>query len=371
MKAVANCLQVGTPDTRVAAPRQLAFEDSLLTEISPTLRIELQSFPFPSLIGSYSYCESYVFPPIQSVACLVEPNGEVRQALFYNEHRVARFLRAMEIIGPADPCSELVQRLAADRRPDLLTLSMQTASSFPQYAAGCRLFEVRTVADDHRITLPAKPEEYLLQLGKQSRKHLPYYVRRLQREWAGDYAFNVAQGNDITWESFTAVLEMNRLRMRNKRRLSLWSGAIAKHRWPLIRSNGIIVSLRRGDGIVGATLSLLHRKEAYLIVIAHDPQYDQLNLGNICLWKTIEHLISVGHTAFHLLWGPSFYKKQFGGQRELLRNVSYTANSRAAALGRCLQLVARCNPVPFWERAQRRLAGYIGSMRSPQHDDVQ
>jgi hypothetical protein len=370
MNAASNWLQVRTSGTRVAQP-PLAFVESCLADIDPDLRVKLQSFPFPSLVGSFGYCESYVFPPIQRVACLVERNGEVRQALFYKERSVTRFLRSMEIIGPVDPCGELVQRLAADRRPDLLTLSMQTASSFPQYAAGCRLFEVRTAADDHRITLPAKPEEYLLQLGKQSRKHLPYYVRRLQREWAGDYAFNVAQGNDITWESFTAVLELNRLRMRNSRRLSLWSRAIAKHRWPLIHSNGIIVSLRRGDGIVGATLSLLHRKEAYLIVIAHDPQYDQLNLGNICLWKTVEHLIGVGHTAFHLLWGTSFYKKQFGGQRELLRNVSYAANSRAAALGRCLRLVARCNPVPIWERAQRRLAGYIGSMRSPQHDDTQ
>jgi CelD/BcsL family acetyltransferase involved in cellulose biosynthesis len=274
-------------------------------------------------------------------------------------------------MGPVDPSCELVQRLTADRRPDLLTLSMQTASTFPQFAAGCQLFEVETVADDHIITLPAKPEEYLLRLGKQTRKHLPYYVRRLQREWAGEYAFNVVQGDDITWDSFTAVLELNRLRMRSKRRLSLLSAASAKHRWPLVRSNGVIVSLRRGDTIVGATLSLLHRKEAYLIVIAHDPQYDQLNLGNVCLWKTVEHMISFGHTALHLLWGPSFYKNQFGGRQELLRNVSYAANSRAAALGRCLRLVARCNPVPFWKRAQRRLAGYIGSMRSPQHDDAQ
>lgn len=370
MNAAANCLQIGASDARVAPP-PLAFEDRSLADIDPDLRVKLQSFPFPSLIGSYSYCESYVFPPIQRVACLVESSGEVKQALFYNEHRVARFLRAMEIIGPVDPCSDLVQRLAAYRRPDLLTLSMQTASTFPQYAAGCQLFEVRTVADDHPIILPAKPEEYLLQLGKQTRKHLPYYLRRLQREWAVDYAFNVAKGNDITWESFTAVLALNRLRMRSKRRLSLWSAASAKHRWPLVRSNGIIVSLRRGDSIVGATLSLLHSKEAYLIVIAHDPQYDELNLGNICLWKTVEHLIGSGYTTFHLLWGPSFYKRQFGGQRELLRDVSYAANSRAAALGRCLRLMARCNPVPFWERAQRRLAGYIGSVRSPQHDDAQ
>ncbi len=128
-----------------------------------------------------------------------------------------------------------------------------------------------------------------------------------------------------------------------------------------------MVSLRHKNSIAAATLSLLHGGEGYLIVIAHDPQYDWLNLGSVCLWKTIEHVIGLGHTTFHLMWGESFYKEQFGGAREPLYRVSYTSKLSAAALGHCLRLLRVREATNLWQRAQRRLTGYVNLMSAPQH----
>ncbi len=342
-----------------AAGEQLIFEDRALSDIDSGLRSKLQSFPFLSFIGSLGYCESYVFPPVQRVACLITSSGILRHVLFYNERRLAGLVRAIEIIGPTDPHCELVQRVTRDRHPSLLTFSMQTAGSFPQSAADQERFELRVAANNYKIALPANADEYLQQLGRQTRKHLPYYVRRLQREWGSDYAFNVTSGDKISWESFDALLKLNRLRMRNKRRLSLWSPEIVKHRWPLFRGSGIMGCLHRGKSIVAATLSLSGGEEAYLILLAHDPQYDHFNLGNVCLWKTIEYLIESGYASFHLMWGNSFYKEQFRGQPEVLHNVSYAVNLRVAALARCLRLVER--GADFWRRVQRKFTALYES----------
>ena len=348
-------------------PDLLVFEDRSSKDIDSGLRSRLQALLFPSWLGSLGYCESYAYPPVQRVAFLREHTGEMRRVLFYNERKVAGFLQEIEIVGPTDPCDELAQRLMVEHQADLLTLSLQTAKTFPERAAGRRLFEVRHIADDYKIDLPATLEEYLRQLGKQTRKHLPYYVRRLEREWNDDYSVHVAKGTDISWDSFAAVLELNQLRMRAKRRASLWSARLAEHRWPLVRNSGLMVSLRYKNSIVAATLSLLHGREAYMIVIAHDPQYDRLSLGSVCLWKTIEHVIGLGHTTFHLMWGESFYKEQFGGRREPLYRVSYTSNLRVAALGHGLRLLRISEATNLWHRIQRRLTGYVNLMSAPQH----
>ncbi len=199
----------------------LVFEDRSSKDIDPDLRSRLQTFLFPSLLGSLGYCESYAYPPVQRVALLREHTGEIRRTLFYNERKAAGFLREIEIVGPTDPCDELAQRLMAEHEADLLTLSLQTAKAFPEHAAGRRLFEVRHTANDYKIDLPATAGQFLKRLGKQTRKHLPYYLRRLEREWNNDYRFHVAEGADISWDAFAAVLELNQLRMRAESRASL------------------------------------------------------------------------------------------------------------------------------------------------------
>jgi hypothetical protein len=294
--------------------------------MGPPFKSKVREFQFPSFLGSVDFCESYAFPPIARVGCLLERTGEIRKLFCYQDRKWAGFFREIEIIGPIDPGNDLVQRLVTKHKPDLLTFSLQTARSFPEHAAGRRLLEVRQMAEDYRIDLPSTPEEYLRRLGKQTRKHLPYYLRRLHREWGSSYSVEMYRASEITWDSFVGVLDLNRQRLRAKGRVTGWTPRLAAHRWPLFCRNGLLVSFRLENKIAGATLSLLYGGEAYLIAIAHDPRHDHLSLGNICLWKTIEHLIGSGHTIFHLLWGQCFYKEQFGGRRVPLWRASYSSN---------------------------------------------
>jgi CelD/BcsL family acetyltransferase involved in cellulose biosynthesis len=322
------------------------------------MRTRLATFPFLSWLGSLGFCESYAYPPTQRYACLSGHSGEIQEVIFYNERKWAGIFTELEIVGPVAPGSQLLNRLPCTRQPDLVTLSWQLNSEFPGRTDHLTLLEVRRTAEDFRIDLPETPDEYLHGLGKQTRKHLPYYLRRLQREWAGRFAIEVATGSLISRESYSDLLELNQLRMRTKRRRSLMKQEVADHRWRIVQQSGLLFSLKLGEQLSGGTLSFLQGSEAYLSMIAHDPRYDRLNLGNVCLWQTIEHLIRLGYTGFHLLWGASFYKAQFGGKIQPIYRVTYASKPRAAAAWRLSRFLRIDDAVSLTEKIRRRVGDY-------------
>lgn len=195
------------------------------------------------------------------------------------------------------------------------------------------------MADDHCIDLPASADAYLKSLGSQTRKHLPYYLRRLKKEWGNSWQVEHAAGNQISKISYRDLLSLNALRMDRKRRRSLWNEEIAEHRWPLVCRDGLLASILHQGRLVAGTLSFTYNSQAYLTVIAHDPDEDRLNLGNICLWFTIEHLIAKGFARYHLLWGNSPYKKQFGAIARPLFEMTVFANPLAAFAWRAAELL--------------------------------
>jgi Acetyltransferase (GNAT) domain len=341
-----------------ASVESLVYRDLPLGELPQEMRARLRTFPFLSWLGSLGFCESYAYPSNQRHACLSDHSGEIQETLFYNERKWAGIFRELEIVGPVAPSSQLFPRLSCARQPDLLTLSWQLTSEFPKRTDNLTLLDVRRTAEDYRIDLPETPEAYLQGLGKQTRKHLPYYWRRLQREWAGRFAIEAASGSLISRESYSDLLKLNQLRMRTKRRQSLWKHEVADRRWRIVQQSGLLVSLKLGEQLSCGTLSFLQGREAYLIVIAHDPRYDRLNLGNVCLWRTIEHLIRLGYTAFHLLWGASFYKAQFGGQIQPIYRVTYASNPRAATAWRLWRLLRIGEAVSMTQKMRRRVADY-------------
>lgn len=336
----------------------LIYEDLPLAELSGEKRARIADFRFPSWVGSLGFCESYAFPPVQSLAFCANPSGEIQEIIFFNERKWAGLFKELEIVGPVDPKAELLLNLRTKHRPDLIKLSVQFTSKFPEKIDDWTLVEVRRVNEDYCIPLGSTPEEYLQRLGKRTRKHLPYYLRRLRREFRESLVIRTAMGEQISKQSFTDLLGLNQLRMRSKARETLWTRETVTHRWPLIQKTGLFLALELDGKLAGGTLSFLHDGEAFLITIAHEPRYDRLNLGSICLWQTVEHLICLGCSAFHLLWGASFYKLQFGGQLAPIYRVTYARNLRARAACRLSMLLNIEEAVSLIQRIGRRLKGY-------------
>lgn len=318
--------------SREDSPDHREFHDLPISELSAEIRSRLRRLSDQNWFSSAGFAESYWAPPAERVAFLQDRSGQVIEKCFYREDKWAGLLKEIGIFGPADPHSRLLSELQQRRRAHIVKVSWMAAPNTPFRSSLWKSFAIRQTTEDYCIQLPSSSSEYLQTLGSSTRKHLPYYVRRLSKEWDSGWGFEENTGSDIAFESYERLFELNRLRMDQKGRRTAWTEDLRRQRWKLVQDSGLLCSLRFGNEIVGGTLSFLHEREAYLIVLAHDPQFDRLNLGNISVWLTIQYLIRSGYSRYHLMWGRSSYKEQLGGKIEPLFDMMLFPNSLVATV---------------------------------------
>jgi hypothetical protein len=335
---------MSTAPSRVRERREAIGEtnsycDGSLAEIAGEARLRLRRWKASEWMGSLAFAESYCNPPAQRVSYRTGSDGDIGEACFYREERWAGVFKSIAVACRVDPSSEILRRLLRARAADLVRVPLLTIRSAPQLCDEEVAIHFRRSGDDYCIELPASGEEYLSRLGSTTRKHLPYYLRRLKKEWGKDLRVEQSFGREITKESYCDLLALNRLRMDRKRKKSLWTEGLAEHRWGLARECGSLESIYHKERLVAGTLSFVYGKEAFLTVIAHDPEQDRLNLGNACLWLTIQDLIAQGFSRYHLLWGNSPYKEQFGAAAHPLYEMTLFLNPVAARVSRVSELL--------------------------------
>ncbi len=283
---------------------------------------------------SLSFAGTYCFPPADRACFLTNQHGRIVEACFYREVRRWSVLKAIHVQGRVAPGSPVVRHLIETRKPALIHLPWLRGVEIQTMKAVKLFCSVRQSAEDFPIQLPASTERYLKNLGSSTRKHLPYYVRRLRREWGDAASFVPLFGPQVTRELYEELLDLNRKRMKQRRRESAWLPQLVEQRWPIVQERGLLYGVYTGKKLVAGTLSFLQGGSAYLIVLSHDPEFDRLNLGSVVLWLTFKHLISMHLKCFHLMWGASFYKAQFGGKVEPLFRATGFANPILAAAWR-------------------------------------
>jgi hypothetical protein len=316
-----------------------SFCDSSLLGLAPEVRLRLYRWKASHWMSSLRFAESYCFPPAQRVSYITGPDGEILEACFYRESKWGVVFKSISLTCLVQPESKVFQMLICHRLADLIQASFLPAAAVSQQRRGRNAVRFRQLGEDYSIELPGTPDQYLRNLGSATRKHLPYYLRRLKKEWGTDWRAEHAFGPHIAKQSYLDLLALNRLRMDRKRRRSLWTEELAKHRWEFVCETGSIQLILHKERVVAGTLSFVYDYEAYLVVIAHDPQFDRLNLGNTCLWMTIEQLIVQGFSQYHLLWGNSPYKEQFGAVSHPLYQMTLFTNPRAAVVWRAAELL--------------------------------
>ena len=308
---------------------------------------------------SFAFAWTYSSPPAQRVCFVRDSEGRVLDACFYREVRRVRAFREIQVQGRISPKSSAVKHLLVRRKPALIHLPWLRSEEVQSLEGLGMRFDVRQMAEDFLVDLPPSEQEYLDRLGEKTRKHLPYYVRRMERKWGTDIASAVLAGPEISRESFDRVLEMNRKRMERQGKRSGWTTEIVEQRWPLVQECGLLVGVHHRGRMVASTLSCVHGSDAYLIVLAHEPEFDRLNMGNIVLWMTVKHLIRMRLRCYHLMWGASFYKRQFGGKSDPLFRATGFANPFFSAIWRAghrLQIpFLFALPGKVWQRVRTQI----------------
>lgn len=171
--------------------------------------------------------------------------------------------------------------------------------------------------------LPSSFEQYMSHFGSKTRKNLRYCAKRFERE-NPRARFEVLTRDEIDKTTVDALIELNHLRMESKGRVSGMDTRFATGLLALCRSHGIAFVARAEDGtVLGGTLCTHVGTGFALQVIAHDPKFNHVRLGLLCLLKSIETAIASGASVFHFLWGSSDYKVLFGARAAPLVSYRY------------------------------------------------
>jgi hypothetical protein len=176
-------------------------------------------------------------------------------------------------------------------------------------------------SEDIVLQLPRRIEEYHYSLGKKTRKHIAYYINRLEKEFE-DFSFKVTLPEKIDSGLVGRIVEMNRLRMKSKNRVSGIDKKYEENITEFTKIYGLIGAVILNNQVVAGAICYEVGDHAYLETISHDPVYNKYNIGQVCLYMTIKSLIERGRDALHMLWGESEYKFRFLGVKHDLYSVS-------------------------------------------------
>ena len=286
----------------------LLFRDCSVSELSPEEH-EVAVQTAESWFGSPEFATLY---GAANRAVISSDDVGRRRISFYNVERCLGLFRKLRFAGPVRLSDDVLRNLMAKHNAEFVSIPFVSHDNLDKDNSHLDQKAIRQ-GEDFIVNLPATMVNYVAALGRQTRKHLPYYERRLQREWGPRSRYATLFEKEIAFEDFERLVELNRMRMKHKGSRSAWTERMVRSRWMLATKTGLLTGIYLDERLAAGTLCYLYRGEAYLVLIGHDPAHDSLNLGSVSLLKTIERLIEMGCVRLHLLWGQSFYKRQFGG----------------------------------------------------------
>jgi hypothetical protein len=290
-------------------------KDYLVTQLPPQVKDLLTAEGLPWL-NSFNYCTGFDrLNPADRVYVKMQDNV-VHSAIFYRVKRRFGLLKTIEIEGFSDVTDAQIEALLKLHGAHLATVNRLEAAVKPD--------EEWTSSTGHIyhknyltiVNLPSSKEEYLSLMGKNKRKQLPQYLRRLNRHFDDALDFCYQMKDEIKLEDVIQLEVLNKERRENKGK-GVDSLREIKERqqnlMPLIAASGLLVTVRHKGEILGGTLSFIHGNTAFMLVTGHDASNDNLRIGTLGIWKTMDYLIDLGIVSLNFLWGRKTYKTQFLG----------------------------------------------------------
>lgn len=171
--------------------------------------------------------------------------------------------------------------------------------------------------EDIVITLPETTEEFLCRIGKNMRRNLRRYEKKLETLYP-TRTFNTSKDTEISGQDIREIVALNWVRMREKNKVSLINDEELRILEEAVRNNGLVCTVRIDGQICAGAICFRTGTNYFLTVIAHDSRYDACSLGTLCCTHIISECIRLGGNEFHFLWGRYDYKYLLGGiQRDL------------------------------------------------------
>lgn len=190
---------------------------------------------------------------------------------------------------------------------------------------------------DWILNLPESIDEYLKVLGKTTRKHLKNYIQKLESSFQSE--IKILTGTEISMGLFTELYELHKKRWKkNGKEITIQEDDIIR-RFELARSNGIIFTRWKEGRIISGTLNYLHQSDAYLSLIAHDPEFDEYHLGLITVFDTLKYFIEKKFRNYNLHFRHSPFKTRLGAKEHPYFNLFVFDNFLTAKIWNLKRLV--------------------------------
>jgi len=310
-------------------------QDISLSEL-PTERKKALSDTALTWFSSVGFCSDYSEPQADRIWIWLDQNGKLLKGFCYREENLwGGFFKCLHIYGPVQLTSSQIRGLMRHRKAHLAKIYRMGSNEVSIWGDDpFYLSRVERTIEDIIIELPAFKEDYLNSLGKNARKQLPYYLRRLEKECKDGFEVFTASGPEISQEMITDLVSLNRERLKSKNVKHLWTENLKRHRWLLAQEKGFLFGLKYEGNLLSGVLSYIYQNEAYMSLIGHNMRYDSSRLGKLTLYLTIERLIDQGIRRYHLLWGRQSYKYQLGGIEHPLYEVHVFSKPYVAVLWR-------------------------------------
>jgi hypothetical protein len=161
------------------------------------------------------------------------------------------------------------------------------------------------------LTLPSSSSEYLISLGKNTRRNIKRYTDRLMRTFP-TFHFEFYSRDDISEQQISSIIEFNKKRIADKNKTFAMDDEELAQTVALTKACGLVGVATIDGRICGGTIGYQVGENYFFKVIAHDPQYNPYWLGIICCYLTICECIARGFKEYNFLGGRYDYKFTLG-----------------------------------------------------------
>jgi Acetyltransferase (GNAT) domain len=311
-------IMVLSSSTNNARMQQSSYEqDFLIKDLPQPIRDLLHNANLPWL-NSLEFCTGYDPDPAAERVWLKMDSGKIQHAVFYCVRKRIGFLKTIEIIGFSGIDNDDVNRLIKMHKAQLAVVNRMEEQINPDEQWQSKQANVYFKTYITIAQLPTTKEDFLNQLGRNKKEQLPRFWRKLNNHCDKALELRCETKEQIKMEDIIQLECLNR-----ERRASKGNGVMSvrdiqerqKLLYPLTQTSGLLVTLRHEGKIIGGTFNYVHGNGAYNVITAHDTTLDNIRVGALSTWKTMEHLIDIGLTEYNFLWGSQSYKTQFLGVR--------------------------------------------------------
>jgi CelD/BcsL family acetyltransferase involved in cellulose biosynthesis len=176
--------------------------------------------------------------------------------------------------------------------------------------------------EDIVVTLSDTVDAYRMRLGGETRRHLKRRLEQLRREYPSN-AFEVRRGADVPEAWIGEIVRLNHARMAAQSKTSGLDDENERRMQELMDPFGVVGVVTIDGEVAAGGIGFRVGPNFFLLVIAHDPRYDPVSLGRLCVYFMICDAIESEAREFHFLWGEHSYKYSFLGENRdlMLANV--------------------------------------------------